>query len=179
MLDKPAQLLPFTVDVSEAQKQLERDVWNRHDLRRNAYVHKEVDDIWVRYNAWENYTGDVSAFNCEHVSVWYPVVSEIPAIWSIVRKVCRRVKGDLGGVLITRIPAGGKVTPHIDRGWHAEAHRKIAVQIKGDLNQSFNWDGFSLSAVDGEVYEFRNDIPHWVDNDSDRERITLIICIRK
>lgn len=179
MSANPAWLLPFTLDVSDAQKQLEADVWNRHDLRRNAYVHKAVDDIWVRYNAWENFDGDASKFNAEHASVWYPVVSEIPAIWSIVRKVRRYVSGELGGVLITRIPAGGKVESHIDHGWHATAHRKIAVQIKGDLKQSFNWDGFSLSAVDGEVYEFENDVLHWVNNDSERERITLIICIRK
>lgn len=165
--------LGYSLDVSQAQEQLkDPTVWNSHDDRRRAYAHKGVDDIWVRYAEG----GHVK--DGPHESVWYPVVHRIPAVWSLVRKVLRRYPGKLGGVLITRIPPGGRVEPHIDRGWHAGHYEKIAVQIKGDAMQAFRFDDCSLSPLDGDVYTFQNDVTHWVTNDSDRERITLIICIR-
>jgi hypothetical protein len=135
----------------------------------------------VRYNAWENFTGDAAAFNGPHTSVWYPVVTEVPALWSLARQA-KRLAGasQLGGVLVTRIPPGGRVEPHIDRGWHAETYRKIGVQISGHADQVF-WfehDGHrtELRPETGEVYEFRNDVLHGVDNDSPVPRITLIVC---
>lgn len=175
------EAIDLVLDVSEAQRQLQKPgVWNRQDARREQYAHKAVDDIWVRYNDWSNFNGDLAAFNQPHESAWYPVVCEIPAVWSLVRKLFRHVNGKkLGGVLITRIRPGGKVEPHIDGGWHAGYYEKFAVQIKGDANQAFCFDGIEHSANDGECYTFRNDMTHWVRNDSDRERITLIVCIKR
>jgi hypothetical protein len=172
------------LDVSQAVKQLDAhpQVWNRHSLRREAYVHQQVDDIWVRYNAWENFTGDAAAFNGPHESVWYPVVHEVPALWSLARQAKRMACAtQLGGVLVTRIPPGGSVAPHIDRGWHAETYRKLGVQIAGHEQQVFWWDDGERTEhrpLTGDVYEFRNDVLHGVDNDSPVPRITLIVCCK-
>lgn len=166
------RLLPTTYDVAQAQEQLKRDVWNRHDARRKTYVHAGVDDIWLRYGL-----GDTSG---PHESEWYPVVNEIPALWSLVRRVCRAERAKkLGGVLITKIPPGGRVEPHIDEGWHAREYEKVAVQIKGDERQAFHFEDASVSALDGQSYTFDNSRLHWVTNDSDRERITLIVCLKR
>jgi hypothetical protein len=169
------------LDVSAAVKQLDANpqVWNRHTIRTAAYAHRQVDDIWVRYNAWENFTGDAAVFNGPHESVWYPVVHEVPALWSLARQA-KRLAGasQLGGVLVTRIPAGGRVEPHVDRGWHAETYRKIGVQISGHAEQAFCFDDAELRPLTGDVYEFRNDITHWVVNDSPVPRITLIVCCK-
>ncbi len=172
--------LGYSIDVSEAGKQLARpDVWNERDERRKAYVHAVTSDCWVRFRdmqAWDWSTG----LTDEHESVWQPVVHKIPAIWSIVRKVCRRERPDrLGGVLLTKIPPGGKVEPHIDSGWHAGFYEKVAVQIKGDRDQAFCFEDCELRPESGEVYTFRNDVLHWVTNDSTQDRITLIICLRR
>ena len=171
------------LNVGPLTDQLARhpEAWDRHTMRTEAYrtPHKGVSDIWVRYNAWENFHGDPQAFNSEHESVWYPVVADIPAAWSLARHVCRMVGGKLGGVLITRIPPGGEVKPHIDTGWHAQVHDKYAVQVKGNGKQSFCFDDKRLHPMPGDLYTFDNSRRHWVTNDSDEERITLIICIRR
>lgn len=155
------------------------DVWDRHSLRKRAYVHAQISDIWVRYNDWKNFNGDPAKFNEEHASVWYPVVTEIPAVKELCMDVMEFVQGvELGGVLITRIPPGGRVEPHTDSGWHASHYDKYAVQLMGNSNQSFHFDSCSLSAEPGELYTFDNSKTHWVTNDSDMYRMTLIICIR-
>lgn len=169
-------------DVAPLVEQLDAcTAWNRHRERTEMYgtPHNGVSDIWVRYNAWDNYKGDWRAFHDEHESVWYPVVSDIPAAWSLARKVKRLVGADtLGGVLITKVPPGGEVAPHVDGGWHAKHYRKIAVQVKGNQKQAFCFEDAELRAEPGDVYEFDNSRLHWVVNESPSDRITMIVCVR-
>lgn len=170
-------------DVSALADQLDKapDLWNEHRHRTHGYgPHSDVSDVWVRYRPFREFDGDAAAFHAgPHVSEWYPCVARIPAAWSLARKV-RRLSGKahLGGVLITRVPPGGRVAPHVDTGWHAETHAKFIVQVRGDAQQAFCFHGERLSAEDGQCYWFRNDREHWVTNDSDRERISLIVCVR-
>jgi len=169
--------------VAEAVKQLDAhpEVWNLHRERTEMYgtPHNGVSDVWVRYRDWAEYTGDWPAFHEEHASVWYPCVAVLPAVWSLVRKVKRHVGAKtLGGVLVTKIPPGGRVEPHVDGGWHASHYDKFAVQLKGNQDQAFCFEDSELRAEPGDLYTFDNSKLHWVVNDSDSERMTLIICLR-
>jgi quercetin dioxygenase-like cupin family protein len=86
---------------------------------------------------------------------------------------------ELGGVLITHIPPGEGVAPHIDTGWHAEYYYdKYAVQLQGNKDQGFCFEGLTISAEPGQVYWFNNQKKHWVYNDSNEDRMTMIICVR-
>jgi aspartyl/asparaginyl beta-hydroxylase len=174
-----AQGLPVAELV--AQIEANPDVWNRHTMRTEAYEtpHNEVSDIWVRYNAWENFTGDPQAFNGPHESVWYPVVEQIPAVVPLVADVMLRAGlYELGGVLITKIPPGAHVAPHIDTGWHAAHYMKFAVQLLGGQDQEFWFEEAQLSPEAGDLYTFDNAKLHAVYNRSDRDRMTCIICLR-
>lgn len=168
--------------VANVAKLLEQaHIWNQHSPRREQYVHSEISDIWVRYNAWENYTGDLAAFNEMHISEWYEVAFDFPALIYLVNDVLAHLSPvELGGVLITKIPPGGSVQRHSDSGWHAEYYRdKYAVQIKGNADQAFCFEHVQLSAEPGQVYWFDNQREHWVVNNSDEDRITMIICTRE
>lgn len=178
------QFVGHGLDVSHAVRQIEAhpEAWNEHTSRTQGYAtpHARISDIWVRYNALENLKDDPVAFNGEHESVWYPVVHRIPAVWSLARHVFRAVKGvRLGGVLITKVPAGGEVKPHEDHGWHAEYYEKFAVQLKGNVEQSFNFTDATLRPVAGDLYTFRNERTHWVLNPSNEDRMTMIVCVRR
>ena len=119
-------------------------------------------------------------FNDEHEAVWYPVCESIPAAKQLALDVAARLHAkQLGGVLITKVPAFRQVYPHIDLGWHALHYEKIAVQIAGNDRQGFCFEDASLSAEPGESYQFNNQAKHWVYNDSRHDRITFIVCIRR
>lgn len=173
----------FPVDALIRQLDAAPDLWNEHTLRTDRYhsPHSDVSDIWVRFNAWENFDGDPVKFtSTPHASVWYPCVAKIPAAWSLARKVMRFVGGQkLGGVLITRIPPHGEVKPHTDTAWHASHYEKLAIQVKGNKDQVFCFEDAELRPVPGDLYTFDNSHLHWVKNDSEEERITLIICLRR
>jgi aspartyl/asparaginyl beta-hydroxylase (cupin superfamily) len=104
----------------------------------------------------------------------------MPSVKAAALRLCDHVGGmRLGGVLITRIPPGGEVKPHIDSGWHAEYYEKYAIQLKGNKDQGFYFEDAELHPETGDVYTFDNSKLHWVRNDSNEERMTLIVCIRR
>ncbi len=173
--------LPYFFDVSNAYSELmdNSELWNDFDMRTNHPLspHREMDDIVVRYNARENYHGDRQKFNEEHDAVWW--TDKLPSVKSIANRLMKLTDGErLGMVLVTRLPAGKMCYPHIDNGWHATYYDKYAIQIKANLQQSFVVDDIHLSVNSGECYMFDNSRPHWVTNDTDEDRITLIVCIR-
>ena len=157
------------------------ELWNEHTARTqdDFSPHSSLDDIWLRYNDFDNYNDDRESFNNEHDSVWYPSSDLIP-VKQIVMQVMAMVGGErLGGVLITRIPPGGKCAPHVDGGWHAGYYEKFAIQLEGTLDQAFHFEGESFSALPGDLYTFDNSKLHWVENNSDANRMTMIICIKR
>jgi hypothetical protein len=177
------RLLFSGVDVSglNAEIAAHPEVWNQYSLRRQVYgsPHNNLSDIWVRYNDWANFNGSREAFNDEHESVWYPEADLIPSVAPIVFGIMAAVEGErLGAVLITKIPAGEQCLPHVDRGWHASYYDKYAVQLAANDKQAFHFEGEALVTKPGDVFSFDNEYTHWVTNDSDEDRVTLIICIR-
>lgn len=182
---RPPSIFPIAsgFDVAPLVAQIEAapDIWNTHRQRTEMYgtPHNGVSDIWVRYNDWANYSGDWAAFNGPHASVWYPVVDRIPAVKGLCEAVMARVGLDeLGGVLITKIPPGGQVAPHVDGGWHAGHYLKFGLQLLGGPDQTFWFEDAQLSPEAGDLYAFDNSRLHAVYNCSERDRMTAIICLR-
>ena len=143
--------------------------------------HRDVHDIWVRYNSRDNLDPTCpEKFHAEHDSVWYSSADKLHSVKKLVYDLMAHVRGErLGGVLITRIPPGAQCYPHSDAGsWHSAYYDKYAIQLESDCQQAFHFDEGSFSAKPGDVYWFNNQDTHWVTNSSSVDRITLIICIR-
>jgi hypothetical protein len=158
------------------------DLWNRQRSRTSAPKgpHREADDIWIRFNAWENFNpAEPRTFTDEHESVWYPEADKTPLLKAAVEGAAYVLAaGQIGGVLVTRVPAGKQIYWHTDSGWHAKAHRKFLVLLRGNREQSFEFENEQLYAEPGDCFEFLNEYPHRVLNPSAEERISLIICLR-
>jgi hypothetical protein len=172
---RPVDVYPVAAIVRELDSHPE--LWNEHQWRTGEKSpHREIDDIWVRYNAIENLGPN---FSDEHESVWYPCIERLPSLKSFVESFAR-IQGakTIGGILLTRIPSGKQVYWHADSGWHAQAHRKYLVSLRADEGQYFEFEGEKMFTDDGDCFEFENQYPHHVVNDSVRERISLIICLR-
>ena len=173
------------VDVSKLAMAIKRqpELWNKHkqrlELYENTGPHNGLSDIWVRYNDFDNFKGDMAEFNSEHDSVWYPAYDMLPQVRDIVFPLMNAVEGErLGGVLITKIPPGKTCKPHVDGGWHAEYYDKYAVQIESSEGQAFHFHGESFVSMPGDVYWFDNSKTHWVTNESNQDRVTMIVCIK-
>jgi len=180
-MSKSINLIASGLNVTTLVAELQRNshLWNQYTMRteRDTSPHYGLDDIWVRFNDYANFK-DQASFNEEHDSVWYES-KLIPHVKELVYPLMAAVKGErLGGVLITRIKPGKTCLPHEDHGWHAHYYHKYGIQLKGGINQSFNFDNESLVTFPGDVFWFNNANMHWVNNDSDQDRITMIVCIK-
>jgi len=163
----------------ELQRQPE--LWNQHRLRKDAEgtPHNEMDDIWLRYNDFATVAADPAKVNDEHTSVWYPGYYALPALRPIIFGLMAEVQGEqLGGVLITRIPPGCKIAEHVDAGWHVEFYEKFYLSLMSRPGANFYSEGETICPRPGDIYWFDNRRPHRVENHSEEDRITLIMCIR-
>ncbi len=176
------------VDVDPIRHQLDRnpDLWDTNKSRRSGEgsPHARMSDIWVRYNAPERFDpANPRAFNDEHVPVWYPAWRSLTALRPIIFDLMALVEGEmLCGVLITRIPPGAGIAPHIDAGWHVAFTEKFYLSINSAPGADFVCaQGGTIERLNprtGEVWRFDNRTLHWVENNSAEDRITLIVCIR-
>lgn len=174
---KPIAQLPIWFDVAAMQEALAANphLWdqNKHRTAPEDSPHHGLSDIWARYADPSTMREDGS-----HDSIWYEPANVLP-IKEIVFPLMSAVQGTrLGGVLITRIKPGQMCRPHTDPGWHARYYQKFAVQIESDPKQAFHFHDHCLVSAPGDVYWFDNSHEHWVTNDSQRDRITMIVCIR-
>ena len=174
--------LDISFDVSEIGDFLQStDMWG--EIRARCFEgspHSQVEDIWARYKDPSSCieSGDWSTIGDEHESVW---LKDIPSVREISNKLMGFLGGSqLGGVLITKLPAGGTIDSHIDTGWHPEFYDKYYIPIKNTKGAYFAFEGDNrIEPEEGEVWAFRNDIKHWVVNDSLEDRIAMIICIKQ
>lgn len=172
----PIKLLSSGINVAPMLWALQEhpEFWNQNRMRTESpdSPHHGLSDIWARYAA-PGVDGSQP-----HESVWYPCADLMPAR-ELVYPLMSAIGGDqLGGVLITKIPPGKTCKPHSDPGWHARHYQKFAIQIQSHPKQAFHFEGATLVTKPGDLFWFDNQHTHWVTNESDQDRITMIVCIR-
>ncbi len=156
-------------------------LWDEFRVRTEGdqSPHRDMPDIFVRYNDRKNYDGDRQRFNEEHDSVWYPCIGVIPEAKQLALQLMTLVHGErLGGIFITKIPPGKQCHPHIDSAWHSHYYDKYVIQVESHPMQAFQFGGEALVTEPGDVFWFDNSKTHWVTNDSPVDRISMIVAIR-
>lgn len=166
------------VEPLRAALQARPHLLGQHRARAESYQspHAAMTDIWVRYNHLDKLGPH---FNDEHDAVWYPSYSELPELRSILFPLMAFVEGErLGGVLITKLPPGGEIALHVDRGWHAGYYEKFYIAVQNEPGALFHFPEGDLVAQPGDCFWFDNSVPHGVTNGSAADRFALIVCIK-
>lgn len=160
------------------------ELWNARTLRKDdpASPHVAMSDIWVRYNddSEAKRTGDYSKFNEQHYPVWYPSINDLSMIKPMALGLMAKMGAShLGGILITKIPPGGVIEPHVDSNWHAKFYNcKLYIPLQSNP-KCYNRCEDEIVIMDaGECWYFNNNVEHEVRNNGLDDRITLIICMR-
>lgn len=176
------------IDVAPlvAEIDAQPELWNQYRLRKDTpgSPHAEMDDIWLRNNDPDRLADGRAAFNEPHIPIWYPAWKRLPAARPIVFGLMALVQAEmLCSVYITRIPPGGKIHPHADRGWQPAYCDRLYVALRSPIGSYFRCDCGSgvtetLGPSVGDVHMFDNTRPHWVDNFSDEWKMTMIVSLR-
>jgi len=179
-------MTPFSkissVDISLAKIELDNNahLFGGINARKDCSpIHAQMDDIWLRYRDMKKMiaSGDYSEISSEHDSIW---LQDLPECRKLCFEVMGLVDGErLGGVLITKLPINGKILPHKDSGWHAEYYDKYYIPIQNGKGSTFEFEGGKIEPDEGDVWAFDNSYLHWVENNSNIERIAMVICIKQ
>lgn len=151
------------------------DLWNENTLRTQhpGTAHADVSDIWVWFN---DPAGDVA--NDREV-IPFPAWHRLPQLRPVVLDLMRGVEGvRLGRVLITRLPPGRRITPHVDGGAPAEYFTRYQVALQSLSGALFRIANETVNFRTGEVWQIDNRSEHEVVNNSADDRIALIVDIR-
>lgn len=160
------------------------NLWNQRTLRKELLdsPHLEISDIWVRYNddSDAKKSGNYSHFHDEHYPIWYPTIHILHPIRQIALALMAKMGGvHLGGILITKIPPGGMVAPHVDKNWHADFFNcKLYVPLQTNPHCVNRCEDEFVVMNTGDCWYFDNSVEHEVRNGGNDDRITLIICMR-
>jgi quercetin dioxygenase-like cupin family protein len=158
------------------------DLWNQVNLRTTFKdtPHKDADDILLRFNDLTPYAGgDASPIVDEHESINFPAFAALPQARPLIFDLMARVQGErLGRCMITRVPPGGRITPHADGGSHAAYYERYHIVLQSNPKSMFRCGADWVNMQAGDVWWFDNGIEHEVVNDGECDRIHLIVDIK-
>ena len=173
----------FRLPIWPALEQLKAhpELWGQHPERINApnSPHAQSSDIWLRFRPKAELR-EPADDGAPHFAEFWPAWHALPGLHSITFDVMRAVEATyLGGCLMTRIPAGAEILPHVDRGWHPTWNdTKVYVILRAN-DRCLNYCGGEECVMKpAEAWTFRNDITHSVLNGGDTERIAVILTMR-
>lgn len=162
------------------------DLWNRRTWR-TTYAntpHRDVSDIWIRYSD-ENATASVDRtvdVIQDTRPIWYPEWRELPQIRPILFGLMQRVDAyELGRVLITKLPPGGRILPHSDAvGAYTDQKdgARYHVVLQGLPGSLYRAGDETVNMRSGEAWWFNHLAEHEVINNSADDRIHLLIDVR-
>jgi hypothetical protein len=152
-------------------------LWDRFPLRTQhpGTAHAQVSDILVLFNDIEHTTGVVN----DREVIAFPAWRVMPQLRPIIFDLMRRVEGvRLGRVIITRLPPGKTITPHVDGGAPAEYFTRYQIALQSLPGVLFRIGEETVNFRTGEVWQIDNQTEHEVINHSADDRIALIVDIR-
>lgn len=148
------------------------ELWDADDVRTTIPngPHSQVSDILLRFGA-----KDLTTLQCFD----RPAMRDVFGAKVTSLDVMRLVNGDqLGRVMITRLPPGGRIEPHVDEGEYAEFYSRYHLVLHGSPGSLFRCGGETVNMITGELWWFDSHLEHEVVNNSPEDRIHMIMDIR-
>lgn len=113
-------------------------------------------------------------------SIDYPAAAVLmPHIGEAVMSVLEQLGaiGELGHVMLTRLPRGGAIAAHTDEGAYAELYDRFHLCLQGDDGNVFVCGREEFRPAAGDVFWFNHKREHLVRNSGAEDRIHLIVDV--
>lgn len=114
----------------------------------------------------------------EHECVWMNTAIYLPEARGLVFDLMARVQGErLGRVMINKLKPGGCIYPHADTPSHAAYYERYHFVLQSKPGNNFRCGDETLHMEPGIVWWFAHALEHEVVNNSDDDRIHMIVDI--
>ena len=140
-------------------------------------AHSQAQSILVRWVAdpqsVEGVLNSTESVDHPAAPLLMPELGE--AVMSVLEQV--GVIGELGHVMLTRLPPRGGIARHMDEGIYADLYDRFHLCLQGDAGNRFECGGETYHPAPGEIFWFNHKRPHEVRNDGTIDRIHLIVDV--
>lgn len=161
-------------DLKNYVSLIDKDEWNLWDYRQKKTItHSQTKSIkvkWIPLN--------VKHFDRQKIEYNEPYYTDI---YSLLKPTFEKLEkfydGEVYKILLVKMNKQSRIPPHIDSGFSLEEVHRIHIPIITNEKVYFGCDGRSINMKYGEIVEINNLKTHWVINNSDQERIHLIVDI--
>ena len=181
-LDKKADGFNFKLhkkyDVSDILNNVKKinDEWNDYAFRQNRQYserrnpHLYTNTFVIQFHSFDWTFGD-------KINPEVKDAEMLDVVSSIVKDLELMCDGVSGRVLLIKLLANKDVSEHTDRGEYLSAVRRFHIPVITNDLVSYTVNGETINMKEGECWEINNLKPHSVLNDSDIDRVHLLIDI--
>lgn len=119
----------------------------------------------------------------QHENIFLPIADQLPICKELVFMLAKHVHATrIGRVMINKLKPGGHITRHADSPVHAQYWSRFHIVLQGDKGAKFycgnDGEEEMVNMQTGEVWFFKNELPHEVQNDSERDRINMVVDLK-
>jgi len=163
------------VNISNLAKSIsnvDEDKWKEWSLRQTKFdVHKNTNSIPFIWNQWDP--------NNRLISLDY--MNQDTQLWEALKpflgRLVKRYDGLIVNCLFARLPAGADIKPHKDISLNLLLVHRIHLAVITSPSVQFFIDNTPYEFPAGRIFELSNDRLHYVKNNSEEDRVHLIIDI--
>ena len=173
-LASACNVLPLAVELARQPHLWREDTYLR-DYPQGPF--KDVETVFVRFP-----TASVSELERsqkdQHECVWMDGALHLPSTRTLIFSLMNTVCGErLGRVMVNRIRPGGRIYRHADTPEHCKYYSRFHYVIASAPGVRFECGEEAVSMATGEAWWFNNALEHEVVNNSEADRIHLIVDI--
>jgi hypothetical protein len=151
----------LAVALAAAELAARPELWRLLTLRQDyeGSAHGDTESIILRgprtvEGLWDN-------LDC----VDFPTLGQLQATLTLLREVAAFLKvREIGRVMLVRLKANGRITPHVDEGGYARYFARFHVALDTHPACRFHVGEESAHMAAGELWWFNHQVRHWVDN---------------
>jgi len=154
------------------------DLWDMNTLRTSHpdTPHKDVSDIWLWFNDLSDNVADaIDDVQTRPYEGWWRLPQVRPLVFDLMRFV---EATQIGRCVITKLPAGKVISPHVDQGTPATFYTRFQIALQSAAGCNFIIEDEQVNFKQGEVWMINNKAEHSVVNNSAEDRIALIVDLR-
>ena len=146
--------------------------WPRNTLRQTApgTPHRDTESIYL---CMPRVVDAESIFSSMEVVYWTPMPH--PVLRALVDHVSLLAKAEPARVMLVKLKAGGRITPHIDQGAYAEATDRYHLALTTNPDCVMLIGDERVAGRPDEIWWFDKHTPHAVINGGATDRVHLIV----
>jgi hypothetical protein len=163
------------IDVTHLKNNLTDVDWEAHTIRQNLGVHKSTQTLEIIWD-WDSLQTDkIGKIHSNYYKL------DMESFLERIKPIYESNYGDgyFIRVLIVKLKANSNIEPHVDNGYSLMTAKRTHIPIITNSDVTFTVGGETKYLKEGEIWEIDNSKVHSVDNNSDMDRIHLIMDYTK